>query len=66
VNDELAGVWKEDIMASSGYYFGNSKTCDVSCSEELNTFCVMLTMVQNLYSLVEPSFCELRTVHLQN
>jgi hypothetical protein len=29
VNDELAGVWKEDVMASSGYYFGNSKSCEV-------------------------------------
>jgi len=49
-------------MASSGYYFGNSKTCEVGCSEELITFCVMLNMVQNLYSLAELLLAQSTTI----
>ena len=62
MNDELVGVWKEDIMASSGYYFGNSKTCEVGCTEELNIFCVMLNMVQNLHSLAELLLAQSTTI----
>ena len=62
MSDELAGVWKEDIMASSGYYFGNSKTFEVGCLEELNSSCVMLSMAQNLYSLVELPLAQSTTI----
>jgi hypothetical protein len=49
-------------MALSGYYFGNSKTCEVGCSEELNTFYVMLNMVHNLYSLAELPLAQSTTI----